>query len=86
MVAVICKFTACSVYLISVLTLLIVAFRSDGILSFSAVSLAVSVPRLDKGKQRIAVWIWMGCIIVVFSFLMNLFKIKNGGYPFRLLF
>jgi len=57
-----------------------------GILSFSAVSLAVSVPRLDKGKQRIAVWIWMGCIIVVFSFLMNLFKIKNGGYPFRLLF
>ncbi|KAI8577833.1 hypothetical protein K450DRAFT_250248 [Umbelopsis ramanniana AG] len=57
-----------------------------GILSFSVVSLAITVPRLEKTKQRYAVWIWMGCILVVFSFLMNLFKIKNGGYPFKLLF
>lgn len=59
---------------------------TDGVLAFSTVSLAISVPRLDKGKQRIAVWIWMGCLLVLFSFLMNLFRIKNGGYPFRLLF
>jgi len=57
-----------------------------GILSFSVVSLAVTVPRLDKTKQRIAVYIWVACLLVVFSFLMNLFKIKNGSYPFRLLF
>ncbi|KAH8554379.1 hypothetical protein BGW37DRAFT_484603 [Umbelopsis sp. PMI_123] len=57
-----------------------------GILSFSIVSLAITVPRLEKTKQRYAVWIWMGCVLVVFSFLMNLFKIKNGGYPFKLLF
>ncbi|CAM0139949.1 oligosaccharyl transferase subunit ost3/OST6 [Umbelopsis sp. WA50703] len=57
-----------------------------GVLAFSTVSLAISVPRLDKGKQRIAVWIWMGCLLVLFSFLMSLFRIKNGGYPFKLLF
>jgi len=37
-------------------------------------------------KQRIGVYLWLGLLVVVFSLLMKLFKIKNGGYPFRLLF
>jgi oligosaccharyltransferase complex subunit gamma len=58
-----------------------------GILAFSTASLAISVPRLPSAsKQRVAVYVWMGCVFVVFSFLMQLFKIKNGGYPFNLLF
>jgi len=58
-----------------------------GILAFSTVSLAVSVPRIpNPTRQRAAVYIWMGCVFVVFSFLMQLFKLKNNGYPFKLLF
>ncbi|KAI8376548.1 uncharacterized protein BYT42DRAFT_594368 [Radiomyces spectabilis] len=58
-----------------------------GVLAFAVVSLAVSVPKFDdKLRQRIGVYIWMGCIIIVFSCLVNMFKLKNGSYPFSLLF
>lgn len=59
----------------------------DGLLAFSTVALAITVPKMDdKWRQRVGAYVWMTCIIFVFSCLMNLFKLKNGSYPFRLLF
>jgi oligosaccharyltransferase complex subunit gamma len=59
----------------------------DGVLAFAVVSLAYMVPQLDdKWRQRIGVYIWTGCFIVIFSCLMALFKVKNEAYPFKILF
>lgn len=58
----------------------------DGLLAFSLVALIKSVPQFDdQTRQRFGVYIWMGCIVFIFSALLALFKIKNGGYPFKLL-
>ena len=32
------------------------------------------------------VYLWLGLLVIVFSLLMKLFRLKNGGYPFSLLF
>ncbi|ORZ18679.1 hypothetical protein BCR42DRAFT_411396 [Absidia repens] len=57
------------------------------VLAFAVVSLATFVPRFeDKWRQRVGVYIWSCCFIVIFSCLMALFKIKNGAYPFKVLF
>ncbi|KAL1902075.1 oligosaccharyl transferase subunit ost3/OST6 [Ceratocystis pirilliformis] len=56
-----------------------------GILSFCSISLAIKAPRIASPTgQRIAVVILSAVILVVYSLLMNIFRIKNGGYPFRL--
>ncbi|KAK1925155.1 hypothetical protein DB88DRAFT_488109 [Papiliotrema laurentii] len=58
-----------------------------GLLSFSIIALTVFVPaQLNPAKQRIAVYLWLAMLVVVFSLLFKLFKVKNGGYPFSLLF
>ncbi|ORZ18609.1 hypothetical protein BCR42DRAFT_325022 [Absidia repens] len=58
-----------------------------GVLAFAVVSLAYSVPRFDdKWRQRVGVYIWTSCFIVIFSCLMAFFKIKNEAYPFKILF
>ncbi|KAI8890190.1 hypothetical protein K501DRAFT_206769, partial [Backusella circina FSU 941] len=57
-----------------------------GSLAFVLGALIISVPKLDDvGRQRAGVYIWMACFIFIFSCLLVLFKIKNGGYPFKLL-
>ncbi|KAG0171930.1 oligosaccharyl transferase subunit ost3/OST6 [Apophysomyces sp. BC1034] len=66
---------------------LITFYSIDGVLAFAIVSLAVSVPKFDdKLRQRIGVYVWTLCVIVIFSVLMNLFRLKNGAYPFHILF
>ncbi|KAI9493591.1 hypothetical protein BDB00DRAFT_822688 [Zychaea mexicana] len=58
-----------------------------GILAMATVALAVYVPKMkDKTPQRISAYIWTMCILIVFSALMNLFRIKNGAYPFHIFF
>lgn len=58
----------------------------DALLAFSVVTLAISVPRIKSPQtQTILIAIWLLVQIFVFSFLMQLFKRKNGGYPFKLL-
>ena len=59
--------------------------REDGILSFATIALALKVPRIaEPKKQQVAVVVW-GCVMFgMYSFLLNVFKVKNGGYPFRL--
>lgn len=62
----------------------IVAFMY-GLLSFATISLALKVPRIaNPGFQQIAVLIWTGVIFLMYSFLLSVFRIKNGGYPFWL--
>ncbi|KAK5117173.1 hypothetical protein LTR85_008941 [Meristemomyces frigidus] len=56
-----------------------------GVLSFATISLALKVPRMSNPRnQQIAVFIWGGVILVMYSFLLSVFRIKNGGYPFWL--
>lgn len=56
-----------------------------GVLSFTAISLAIKVPRiLDAKAQQVAVLAWAGVLLVMYSFLLSVFRIKNGGYPFSL--
>jgi multisubunit Na+/H+ antiporter MnhF subunit len=59
---------------------------SDGLLAFSTVALTTLAPKmLGSYRQRFAIYIWVGVTIFIFSFLVKVFKIKNGGDPFRLL-
>ncbi|KAK5137999.1 hypothetical protein LTR08_005796 [Meristemomyces frigidus] len=56
-----------------------------GVLSFATISLALKVPRMtDPRAQQIAVFVWAAVIMVMYSFLLSVFRIKNGGYPFWL--
>jgi hypothetical protein len=49
-------------------------------LAFSAVALASLAPKmLGSYRQRFAVYIWIGVMIFVFSYLVKVFKYKNGG-------
>lgn len=56
---------------------------TDGILAFSAYTLAYTLPRLrDPTKQRLGVYVWTGISVVMLGVLMNLFKIKQGACEF----
>lgn len=58
---------------------------SDGTLAFATIALALKVPRMsDPKKQQLAVFVWGGVMLGMYSFLMSVFRIKNGGYPFHL--
>ncbi|KAK6374087.1 oligosaccharyl transferase subunit ost3/OST6 [Lithohypha guttulata] len=55
------------------------------VLSFATISLGLKVPRMkDARTQQIAAIIWASVAFGMYSFLMSLFRIKNGGYPFWL--
>jgi oligosaccharyltransferase complex subunit gamma len=57
----------------------------DGLLSFATIALALKVPRMaDPKSQQIAVFIWCSVILGMYSFLLSVFRTKNGGYPFWL--
>lgn len=59
--------------------------RLDGILSFATIALALKVPRMpDTKAQQLAVVIWGTVLLGVYSFLLSVFRTKNGGYPFFL--
>ena len=58
---------------------------ADGVLSFATVSLALKVPRIaDVGRQQVAVWVWSAIMLGMYSFLLSVFRVKSGGYPFWL--
>jgi oligosaccharyltransferase complex subunit gamma len=57
----------------------------DGVLAFATISLALKVPRIaDPRSQQIAIFVWGGVLLCMYSFLLSVFRIKNGGYPFWL--
>jgi oligosaccharyltransferase complex subunit gamma len=58
---------------------------ADGILSFATIALALKVPRMTNAKQQqAAVFMWSAVIYGMYGFLLRVFHIKNGGYPFHL--
>lgn len=45
----------------------------------------MKVPRIaDMKTQQVAVIAWSGVLIVMYSFLLSVFRMKNQGYPFSL--
>ncbi|CAI7678352.1 unnamed protein product [Penicillium manginii] len=55
------------------------------VLSFATIALALKVPRMEDIKgQQLAVLIWGAVLFLTYSFLLSVFKVKNGGYPFYL--
>ncbi|GAB7365978.1 hypothetical protein MBLNU230_g7305t1 [Neophaeotheca triangularis] len=56
-----------------------------GVLSFATISLALKVPRMTNPRsQQIAVFVWGAVLLGMYSFLLSVFRLKNGGYPFWL--
>ncbi|KAF3050924.1 oligosaccharyl transferase subunit ost3/OST6 [Didymella keratinophila] len=56
-----------------------------GVLAFATISLALKVPRIaDSRAQQFAVFLWSGVLLCVYSFLLSVFRQKNGGYQFWL--
>lgn len=59
--------------------------NADGVLSFATIALALKVPRMsDPKNQQFAVVAWGAVMLLMYSFLLNVFRVKNGGYPFYL--
>ncbi|KAI0035077.1 oligosaccharyl transferase subunit OST3/OST6 family [Vararia minispora EC-137] len=58
-----------------------------GFLAASFLMLALVAPRqTSQTKQTLQVYIYTGLIFFLFSVLISVFRIKNRGYPFKLLF
>ncbi|KAF1916182.1 hypothetical protein BDU57DRAFT_220558 [Ampelomyces quisqualis] len=56
-----------------------------GVLAFATISLALKVPRIADAKaQQFAVFVWSGVLLCMYSFLLSVFRTKNGGYQFWL--
>ncbi|KAF2747196.1 hypothetical protein M011DRAFT_468083 [Sporormia fimetaria CBS 119925] len=56
-----------------------------GVLSFAAISLALKVPRIANAKvQQFAVFLWSAVMLCTYSYLLSIFRMKNGGYTFKL--
>ncbi|KAG8217540.1 hypothetical protein J3R82DRAFT_5689 [Butyriboletus roseoflavus] len=58
-----------------------------GILAASFLMLTIVTPyQKSPARQRTQVYLWTFVNFLVFSILISLFRIKNRGYPFKLLF
>ncbi|KAH6918572.1 dolichyl-diphosphooligosaccharide-protein glycotransferase [Coprinopsis sp. MPI-PUGE-AT-0042] len=56
-----------------------------GLLAVSFLMLILVVPlQKSASRQRLQVYIWTGVIIIIYSVLVSIFKVKNKGYPYRL--
>ncbi|KAH8919351.1 hypothetical protein BT69DRAFT_1246530 [Atractiella rhizophila] len=58
-----------------------------GCLAFTCYTLAITLPKIpDRTRQRVGIYLWTLILMMMFGVLMQLFRKKNPGYPFRLLF
>jgi len=56
-----------------------------GLLSFAFLMLIMIVPyQSSPNRQRMQVYLWWFVIIIIYSVLVSLFRVKNRGYPFKL--
>lgn len=63
----------------------LILMRLDGVLSFATISLAIKAPRTRDPKiQQLMVIVWGAVLVLMYSFLLSVFRVKNGGYPFKL--
>ncbi|CDO71218.1 hypothetical protein BN946_scf184863.g13 [Trametes cinnabarina] len=57
-----------------------------GLLSAAFLMLTLVTPyQTNPARQRLQIYLWSGVILVMFSVLISLFRVKNRGYPFKLL-
>ncbi|KAJ7172460.1 hypothetical protein C8R46DRAFT_1086003 [Mycena filopes] len=57
-----------------------------GTLGFAFTMLIMVIPyQATAHRQRFQIYLWSTIIMLVYSILIVLFKVKNRGYPFRLL-
>ena len=58
---------------------------TDGVLAFGTIALATRVPRMTNPRvQLVTTLVWCAVMMVMNSFLLSVFRIKNSGYPFSL--
>ncbi|EDR14302.1 oligosaccharyl transferase subunit OST3/OST6 family [Laccaria bicolor S238N-H82] len=56
-----------------------------GLLALSFLMLIMIVPyQSSPQRQRLQVYLWTGVIMIIYSVLLSLFRVKNRGYPFKL--
>ncbi|KAK7006265.1 hypothetical protein R3P38DRAFT_2646905 [Favolaschia claudopus] len=61
-------------------------FTIYGVLAFSFFMLITVAPRQRSPLvQRLHIYFWTTCIVMVYSILVGFYKAKHPGYPFRLL-
>lgn len=59
--------------------------KIDAVLSFATIALAIKSPRIADAKaQQLSVVVWAFVLLGMYSLLLSIFRIKNGGYPFFL--
>ncbi|KAF7363462.1 hypothetical protein MSAN_01002000 [Mycena sanguinolenta] len=57
-----------------------------GTLGFAFIMLTTVIPyQATAQRQRFQIYLWTTIIMLVYSILIVLFKVKNRGYPFKLL-
>jgi oligosaccharyltransferase complex subunit gamma len=57
-----------------------------GACGFCIIVLTVFIPAQSSPfKQRVGTLLWVGFLVALFSIIIRIFRIKNGGYPFGLL-
>ncbi|KAF8350694.1 dolichyl-diphosphooligosaccharide-protein glycotransferase [Amanita rubescens] len=56
-----------------------------GLLGVAFLMLTVVIPnQASPSRQRIQIYLWTVVIMIVYSILVSLFRVKNRGYPFKL--
>jgi len=57
-----------------------------GLLSASFLMLTLVAPlQTSPTRQRTQIYLWSGVVFILFSVLVSFFRVKNRGYPFKLL-
>ncbi|KAI0341618.1 oligosaccharyl transferase subunit OST3/OST6 family [Trametopsis cervina] len=57
-----------------------------GLLGGAFLMLTMVAPyQTSKSRQQVQVWLWSIVVFVMFSVLISLFRVKNRGYPYKLL-
>jgi hypothetical protein len=56
----------------------------DGLVSIALLVLVALVPKLKPDSQRAGAYTALGLLVCAYSFLLLLFRLKNGSYPFKL--
>ncbi|KAI0273646.1 oligosaccharyl transferase subunit OST3/OST6 family [Gloeopeniophorella convolvens] len=57
-----------------------------GLLSASFLMLTLVAPlQTSPTRQRAQIYLWSGVIMILFSVLVSFFRVKNRGYPFKLI-
>ncbi|KAM6500509.1 oligosaccharyl transferase subunit OST3/OST6 family [Amanita muscaria] len=56
-----------------------------GLLSLAFLMQILVIPyQTSPTRQRLQVYLWTAVIVIVYSIIVSLFRVKNRGYPFRL--